>query len=124
MIVYFSYGCNDNHDEYTSIVGEWHVEDNGEVTYYRPYDVSIQRTPYDSDLYIIRNLYKLGINSEVYCHVDTTDLIMYIDEQIVGNYSISGEGTIQSDFLKINLSYQVSGGSIGYESVESLFYRD
>ena len=111
----------DKDDNYSSILGEWLVEDNGEVSAYHRYNVSIQRLQSDTSLYKIFNFYRTGNNAELIVELDGLDVI--ITGQSVGNYYIQGSGIVQSDFKAITLEYQVSGGSI-YENVVSDFTRN
>lgn len=119
---FFFVGCEKDKDEYKSITGEWLVEDTGDLTNYRRYEVGIQRLPGDTTSYKITNFYRTGINSEAYVSVEGLNISM--NTQQVGNYIIQGTGTIEPDYKQINLEYEVNGGDIGYETVISLMTRD
>ena len=119
---FFFAGCEKDKDEYKSITGEWLVEDTGDLTNYRRYEVGIQRSPADTSLFIITNFYRTGINSETYLLVE--GLNISINTQQVGDYIIQGSGTIEPDYKQINLEYEVNGGDVGYETVISLMTRD
>lgn len=114
--------CDKNNDDYSSIVGEWLVEDTGDLTNYRRYEVGIQRSPVDTSWYIITNFYQTGINNELTITVQGLDII--ISTQQLGNYIIEGSGTIEPDYKKINLQYEVNGGDVNYEEVISVMSRD
>jgi len=117
LFVVFS--CDKDND-YSSIIGEWLVEDNGEVSSYRRYNVSIQRMPSDSTLYKIINFYRTGNDEELIVEVDGFELL--INGQTVNNNFIQGAGTINADYTGISLEFQVSGGSIN-ETVFSEYSR-
>jgi len=119
---FFFVGCEKDKDEYKSITGEWLVEDTGDLTNYRRYEVGIQRTQGDTSSFIITNFYRTGIGSETYVTVD--GLNISINTQPVSNYIIQGSGTIEPDYKQINLEYEVNGGEVGYETVISLMTRD
>jgi hypothetical protein len=112
-------GCKNDND-YSSIVGEWLVEDNGEQSEYRRYSVSIQRMPGDTASYKFSNFYKTGALTEMYVYTRGLDLV--IDYQPVGDYHIQGSGTIQSDYEGISLEYEVTGSGMN-ETVLSEFSR-
>ncbi len=119
---FFFTGCEKDKDEYKTITGEWLVEDTGDLTNYRRYEVGIQRSPADTSLFIITNFYRTGINNELTVFVDGFDI--EINTQQLGNYIIQGFGTIEPDYKHINLEYEVNGGDIGYETVISSMSRN
>ena len=114
--------CHDTKTEYASIIGQWIAEDDGDLTAYRRYDVSIERVPYDSSLYIIRNFYRTGNTAELYVRLIEDSI--FINSQLVGGYTIDGEGVVNNTFDKINMNYDVYGGSVGFEKVICVLQRN
>ncbi len=116
-------GCDDDEDDnYVSIVGEWWVQETGDISQFRQYNVSIQRVVTDSVLYKISNFYKTGNTTELYVEVE--GLNVNIRTQQVGNYSFQGTGTIDEDYKRIVFDYEVTGGTVNYEEVVSEYVRD
>ncbi|MFO7863015.1 MAG: hypothetical protein R6U85_03360 [Salinivirgaceae bacterium] len=121
-LIFVAQGCDKKNDDYSSIAGEWIIEDNGEQSGWRQYTLSIQRVPVDSLQYAISNFYRTGVNNELRIEVSGYDIL--IRPQLLGNYSIEGSGTIQPDYKTISLEYEVRGGSVGFENVYSTLKRD
>ncbi len=116
-------GCDDDDDTtFSSILGEWLVQENGDITQYRQYNVSIQRVVSDSALYKISNFYKTGTSTELYVEVD--GYTINIRTQQIGNYSIQGTGVIDADYKKIVFEYEVTGGTVNYEEVRAEYVRN
>lgn len=121
MLVLLALGCKKKDDDYKSIVGQWIMEDNGDVSAYRRYNVGIESVLSDTAQYAIFNFYRTGNANHV--RVEVRDNEILIRSQLVNGYLIQGSGTVDGAFEKINLQYEVRGGTVGYESVMSVLSR-
>lgn len=102
-----------NENEYHGIIGVWSVEEYGDLTPYRRYNLSIRSHEAIDSVYIISNLYRSGSHNETLIKVD--NLTIAITPQLVDNYYIRGSGQIQPDFKKIDLNYHVVNTVAGIE---------
>ena len=102
-----------NENEYHGITGVWSVEEYGDLTPYRRYNLSIRSHEAFDSVYIISNLYRSGSHNETLIKVD--NLTIVITPQLVDNYYIRGSGQIQPDFKKIDLNYHVVNTVAGIE---------
>lgn len=114
--------CDNKHDDYNSIIGEWIMEDNGDVSYYRRYNISIERVIADTTLFAINNFYRTGNTKQLRVEVDGLNVL--IRSQLVGQYIIQGSGIVDANFKEMNLEYDVRGGEVGFEHVVSTLKRE
>lgn len=120
-LLLLSLGCDKKEDDYKSIVGEWIMEDNGDMTAYRRYSVGIERVQADTSQFAIYNFYRTGNVNHVRVEVRGSEVL--IRSQLVGDYIIKGSGVVDANYREMNLEYEVRGGGIGYENVLSTLKR-
>jgi len=85
----YTWTCNENSPTY------------GELTYM----VDISKDPYDSTKVILSNFYQLGTWSTTKATLSGKTLT--ISSQTVDGHTISGQGTIESNYKTINWTYEV-----------------
>ncbi|MDD2563899.1 MAG: hypothetical protein PHU27_06760 [Salinivirgaceae bacterium] len=116
-------GC-ENNNNYKGITGVWIVEEQGDVTPYQRYNVSIRSDQYIDNLYIISNLHRIGEQYDT--NLLLNDLQVEMSTQFVGNYTFSGgAGVLDPDFKKMTFTYHVQSNQKGInEEVRSTFKRE
>ncbi len=116
------FNCNTD-KEYSGITGVWVVEEQGDITPYRRYNVSIRRYELLDSVYIISNLNRSGDQTEAYFVLN--GLTISMQHQLIGNYTFNGTGTVQPDFKAITLNYFVYNSQDAIsENVVANFKRD
>jgi hypothetical protein len=109
--------------DYSGITGVWVVEEQGEITPFRRYNVSIRRYEFIDSVYIISNLNRSGDFTEVY--FELAGLTISMQAQLIGNYTFNGTGTVQPDFKGLTLNYMVYNSQIAIsENVVANFRRE
>ncbi|HPW67004.1 MAG TPA: hypothetical protein PLY32_05375 [Salinivirgaceae bacterium] len=112
-----------NDNEYYGICGVWSVEEYGDLTPYRRYNLSIRSHEAFDSVYVVSNLYRSGNHNETLIEVE--NLTITITPQVVDNYYIRGSGQIQPDFKKVNLNYHIVNTVAGIEEdVFAVFTRN
>ncbi|MCQ2376294.1 MAG: hypothetical protein MJ069_10415 [Salinivirgaceae bacterium] len=95
-----------------SILGVWHCEENRSHSSsgFAQYSVTILNDPEatDTSMFVFSNLYQMGVSTTRYVHFTLNGNVIEIPYQELDNQSVEGEGTIESDFSKINLKYTVT----------------
>jgi hypothetical protein len=103
-----------------SILGTWRCFEEGSVSGYRQYNVSIDYEGTDSTMIKILNFYNLGFQVETYATVSDT-LIEFIGTNTFDDFS--GTGHIERDFSAIYWRFSYSGYSGSDPQVEAAFRR-
>jgi hypothetical protein len=107
-----------------NIEGQWQCDETSE--YYKStaqiYEVYIYPHPDDSTLVFIENFYGLTNDVSVIAKVSSRNL--FINTQTVGEgFTITGSGTISSNFNNINWSYSVDDGSGKIDNVTATYTK-
>jgi hypothetical protein len=95
-------------DPSSKILGKWLCKETSEVFGNNSFEISITRSGNLQEV-LLANFYQMGNSYEVKISLDSQDMI--ISEQTVDGYTISGDGTISSEFNEIELYYQVDDHS-------------
>ena len=113
----------DKKNEHTSLMGSWTCDEWPEVSSPSTYQVSIRRNGAlkDTNQYLISNFRQLGLDPqyEVSFYVSEPGKLI-INQQTVGNIYVSGTGTYEPDYSKIEWEYTVNGNII--ESFKATYY--
>lgn len=102
-----------------SILGTWRCVEQGSVTNYRQYNVSIDYQGTDSSMITIYNLYNLGFQVETYGSVQDT-IITIIGTNTMDDFS--GTGHIERDYSAIHWQYSYFGQTTDPQ-IEATFFR-
>jgi hypothetical protein len=114
--LFFTYSC-ETIDTLTGaaatvakIEGEWTCDEQSEIfkATAEVYTVTISADADNTSGVIIDNFY--GLNASAKANVSGMSLIIP-NQNVEGGFSVSGSGTISSNFEKINLTYTVDDGS-------------
>lgn len=103
-----------------SILGTWRCFEEGSVSGYRQYNVSLDYNGTDSTMIKIYNFYNLGFEVETFATVSDT-LIELIGTNTYNDFS--GTGHIERDFSAIYWRFSYSGISGSDPQVEAAFRR-
>jgi hypothetical protein len=105
------------------IEGEWTCDEKSEVfkATAEVYTVTLSADASNSAGVIIDNFY--GLNASAKANVSGMSLIIP-NQDVEGGFSVSGSGTISSDFEKINLSYTVDDGSGTVDHVTAVYTKN
>jgi len=115
--------CNKD-EERTTILGSWNCEEITEIGGIVTYQISITRNHYapnDSNSYLINNFHNIGNSPSLEVIVEEIEIgKLEIAHSPIG-FDFEGNGTIASDFSKIDWQYKVNDG-INNPLVISTYY--
>ena len=115
------FSCKDkNTYDPTSLTGAWQCREQGSISQPRNYQVALERSTYDSTIYIVNNFYKTGYETEIWFSVK--DSLIDIQSQSVGQYYFTGHGKISADYKRIELEYQANIPE-GIDDVMAIYSR-
>jgi hypothetical protein len=106
----------------SKIEGNWTCDEQSEIykATLETYTVTISADPDKASGVIIDNFY--GLNSAAKATI--TGMSVIISNQTMdGGFSVSGSGTISSDFETIHLSYEVDDGSGQVDHVTAVYTK-
>ena len=103
--------------------GEWTVDEQSEIfkATSEVYIVTLSANADNASGVIIDNFY--GLNASAKANVTGMSLIIP-NQNVEGGFSVSGSGTISSNFEKINLSYTVDDGSGTVDHVTAVYTKN
>lgn len=109
LLTLFFYSCEEKPVlTPTSIEGFYTCNESSAHTGYRKYLVEIDKVNTQDNLYIIANFHNLGDNEFLYA--EYTGDTLYIRNQVIGSYFVTGKGKVFEDFKKIDLEYVTDDG--------------
>jgi hypothetical protein len=121
----FSASCQkdllDSTDPRDNIVGDWNCSEQGNVFGSMTYPVIITKSVSDTVTVYIDNFYKLGSGIKAYAKMNS--MAVSIPSQVVDGYTISGSGTIASNYKTISFSYLVNDGSGEIDHVSAVYTK-
>jgi hypothetical protein len=129
IFVLFNYSC-ETIDTLTGgaatvakIEGEWTCDEQSEIfkATAEVYTVTISADADNTSGVIIDNFY--GLNASAKATVSGMSLNIP-SQDVEGGFSVSGSGTISSNFEKINLSYTVDDGSGTIDHVTAVYTKN
>ena len=121
MLLFVTCNKDKGHD---SILGQWKCEEYRESGENSQFVVSISRDVLASDTvsYVISNFYKLGTTNEALVRFKlSADGTITIPNQIVMQTNISGTGNVESNFSKINLTYDIQSTKFNGKVVATFY---
>jgi len=95
-------------NSYTSIAGLWECEEIDETVSILIFSVDIDNVINYDDTFIISNFHDTGDN--YFIRVSVVDDKLHIPRQSLLNLIVHGEGTISSDFKRIEAEYTIDDG--------------
>jgi hypothetical protein len=103
--------------------GEWTCDEQSEIfkATAEVYTVTLSKDADNASGVIIDNFY--GLNASAKANVSGMSLIIS-NQNVEGGFSVSGSGTISSDFEKINLTYTVDDGSGTVDHVTAVYTKN
>ena len=103
--------------------GEWTCDEQSEIfkATAEVYTVTLSADADNTSGVIIDNFY--GLNASANGNVSGMSLIIP-NQNVEGGFSVSGSGTISSNFEKINLSYTVDDGSGTVDHVTAVYTKN
>ncbi len=103
--------------------GEWTCDEQSEIfkATAEVYTVTLSADADNSSGVIIDNFY--GLNASARANVSGMSLIIP-NQDVEGGFSVSGSGTISSNFEKINLTYTVDDGSGTVDHVTAVYTKN
>jgi hypothetical protein len=103
--------------------GEWTCDEQSEIfkATAEVYTVTLSADADNNAGVIIDNFY--GLNASAKANVTGMSLIIP-NQNVEGGFSVSGSGTISSNFEKINLSYTVDDGSGTVDHVTAVYTKN
>jgi len=110
LLLTLMFSCKDK--DYSGITGVWLVEEVGELTPFRRYNVSIRKHDTIDSVYVINNFCNSGDYNETNFEVNGFNITIY-GQQIDYLYLYEGSGTIQTDYKQINFTYRISNSRTG-----------
>lgn len=125
VIILIVTSCQDEDDTTPeSIIGTWLCEENHPVFDVQHYYVDILTDTNDSTKVNIFNFYGLNASTadENFAIASVDGYTLTIPTQIIETHTVSGEGTISSNYKKIDLEYTVDDGG-GAEYVTAVYTR-
>jgi hypothetical protein len=107
----------------SKLEGSWAVEEQSEIykSTAQNYEVTISADADDESGVIIDNFY--GVSASVKATVSAMS-ISIPNQDAEGGFSVSGSGTISSNFEKINLTYNVDDGSGVIDHVTAVYTKN
>jgi hypothetical protein len=107
----------------SKIEGEWTCDEQSEIfkATAEVYTVTLSADAGTTSGVIIDNFY--GLNAPAKANVTAMSLIIP-NQNVEGGFSVSGSGTISSDFKKINLTYTVDDGSGTIDHVTAVYTKN
>jgi hypothetical protein len=127
--LFFTYSC-ETIDELTGgaatvakLEGEWTCDEQSEIfkATAEVYTVTLSADADNNSGVIIDNFY--GLNASAKANVSGMSLIIP-NQNMEGGFSVSGSGTISSNFEKINLTYNVDDGSGTVDHVTAVYTKN
>ncbi len=103
--------CTDT-KEYTGLTGVWQVEEIGDLTPFRRYNVSIRQHEFLDSVYVVNNFSRAGDLTETYIEY-ANYRITILGQQVGTLYIFDGQGDVQPDFKLITLTYKVNNNLTG-----------
>jgi hypothetical protein len=102
--------------------GDWTCDEQSEIfkATAEVYTVTLSADADNNSGVIIDNFY--GLNASAKANVSGMSLIIP-NQNVEGGFSVSGSGTISSNFEKINLSYTVDDGSGTVDHVTAVYTK-
>jgi len=95
---------------FTSIEGFYSCSEGSAHSGYRKYIVEIDKVNTQENLYIIANFHNLGDNEFLYAeYIGDT---LYINNQVIASYFVSGKGKVSENFKEIDLEYLTDDGVV------------
>jgi hypothetical protein len=103
--------------------GEWTCDEQSEIfkATAEVYTVTLSADADNNAGVIIDNFY--GLNASAKANVSGMSLIIP-NQDVEGGFSVSGSGTISSNFEKINLTYTVDDGSGTVDHVTAVYTKN
>lgn len=113
-IAFLLNSCEDDFFSSKSLEGTWAVYETSTTFGEQNFPVGIGYMPGDSTKITIDNFSNLGLGVEVTANLN--DLLITIPTQTISDqssnqFTISGNGTISSNYRRINMSYNYDGTS-------------
>jgi hypothetical protein len=116
--------CEDTNDKTNdprdNITDTWQCKETSEVFKQTTYTVDITKSSSDSTKILIDNFYQIGPGSKVSAKLNGSGLS--IASQTLDGFTISGSGTISSNYKTINLTYTVNDGA-GIDHVTAVYTK-
>jgi hypothetical protein len=103
--------------------GDWTCDEQSEIfkATAETYVVTLSADASDNSAVIIDNFY--GLNASAKANVSGMSFILP-NQNVEGGFSVSGSGTISSNFEKITLSYNVDDGSGTVDHVTAVYTKN
>lgn len=109
--------CEEKEITYTGIKGIYSCVEVSSHSGYRNYIVEIDKVNNQDGLYIILNFHNAGTNEFIYAEYRNDSI--FVNDQVIGTFFVSGSGKVYSDFRQIEMSYQTDDGvvELDYQAV-------
>lgn len=120
-IIFVLSGCNDP-KEYNGLTGVWQVEEIGDLTPFRRYNVSIRQHEFLDSVYVVNNFCRAGDLTETYIEYANYRIII-VGQQVGNLYIFDGQGDVQPDFKLITLTYKVNNNLTGRQETFTANFR-
>ena len=108
----FFLSCEEEKTEkdYSSLEGVYSCEENSPYTGYRKYIVEIDKVASQNNVFIISNFHNQGHADFIYVNL-LNDSLLLIENQVISNLFINGEGIVNDALSEIQLIYNVDDGN-------------
>ncbi len=112
LFSFFLLSCErENQDRvYTKIDGVYSCEESSAHSGYRKYIVEIDEVSSQENSFIISNFHNQGNTQFLFANVEGDSLS--IENQVIGNLFVNGEGIVGDDFRRIEILYTTDDGRI------------
>ncbi|MFW5644576.1 MAG: hypothetical protein ACOCZL_01560 [Bacteroidota bacterium] len=116
FLLFFSISCEEEKTEktYESLEGIYRCEENSPYTGHRKYIVEIDQVNDQENLFIISNFHNQGNAEFIYANRQN-DSVLLIENQLISNLYIHGEGTVNNGLNEVKMIYTVDDASMEVE---------
>ena len=121
IFLLFCSSCGDSNSDivFNSVKGVYKCQENSVHSGFRSYLVELDSVKNQENLFIILNFHNSGENEFLYAII--RDDSISIENQLINNMFISGEGIISKDLKKIDIFYLTDDGLTQLDYYAKLF---
>ena len=112
LVIFSLVSCEEEKADktYTGLEGVFSCEENSPYTGYRKYITEIDKVTGQDNVFIISNFHNQGHAEFIYVNLQH-DSVLLIENQVISNLFINGEGVVNDRFNEIKLIYNVDDGN-------------
>jgi hypothetical protein len=112
LLLLFSSSCGDPNEDvvFNSVKGVYKCQENSVHSGFKSYLVELDSVKNQENLFIILNFHNSGENEFLYAIIRNDSIL--IENQLINNMFITGEGTISKDLKQMDVFYLTDDGLV------------